>query len=108
MELKIEARPNAIILTPQLERLDAQAAADFREAVLRHLAEQQCVVLDLASVGFVDSSGLASLVSVLKAMPTGASLRLAHVHANVQALLRLTRLVKVFATFRTVREALEA
>jgi anti-sigma B factor antagonist len=106
MELQIESRHESLIITPQLERLDAMAAAEFRREVLQHLSGQRRVVLDLSWVTFVDSSGLASLVSVLKALPDGATLRLAQVHANVHALLRITRLMKVFATFPTVAEAL--
>jgi anti-sigma B factor antagonist len=108
MELKIEARPDVLIIAPQLERLDALASAEFRREVLQHLGNHRRVVLDMSRVSFVDSSGLASLVSLLKSLPDGATLRLAHVHANVQALLRLTRLMKVFSSFPTVEEALAA
>lgn len=106
MDLKIDPHPEALVIAPQFDRLDAMVAAEFRREVVQHLVNQRCVVLDLSQVTFVDSSGLASLVSVLKALPEGATLRLARVHANVHSLLRLTRLLKVFSTFPTVPEAL--
>ncbi|WP_224365514.1 STAS domain-containing protein [Hyalangium versicolor] len=108
MELKTEWSEGTLIITPHIDRLDAQAAVEFRKEVLQHVADWKRVVLNMVFVSFVDSSGLASLVSVLKGLPPGATLRLVHVHANVQALLQLTRLVKVFSSYPSLREALEA
>ncbi|WP_224249648.1 STAS domain-containing protein [Hyalangium gracile] len=108
MDLKTEWLEDTLIITPHLDRLDALAAVEFRKEVLQHVADGKRVVLNMIFITFVDSSGLASLVSVLKGLPPGGSLRLVHVHSNVRALLQLTRLVKVFSTFPSIREAIEA
>jgi anti-sigma B factor antagonist len=108
MELKTEWSEGTLIITPHLDRLDALSAVEFRREVLQQVADWRRVVLNMVFITFVDSSGLASLVSVLKGLPPGSTLRLVHVHANVQALLQLTRLVKVFSSFPSMKEALEA
>jgi anti-sigma B factor antagonist len=103
-----EKADGALVVTPRFKRLDALIASEFRDAVGARLANHKTVVLALGSVGFVDSSGLASLISLLKRMPAGAQLRLCEVASPVQHLLTVTRLEKIFPVHPDVASALKA
>ncbi len=65
------------------------------------------IVCDLAGVGFLDSSGLAALVSGLKATrERGGYLKLAGVNAQVGKIFHLTMLDRVFEMYADVEAAL--
>lgn len=56
------------------------------------------LILDLGEVGFMDSSGLSVLVSVLKAVRLrNGEVVLLHLNPTVRSLIELTRLHRVFA-----------
>lgn len=58
------------------------------------------LVLDLADVGFMDSSGLSVLVSVFKAARLkNGDVVLLHLNPTVRSLIELTRLHQVFSIF---------
>jgi anti-sigma B factor antagonist len=63
----------------------------------------------MGQVGFVDSSGLGALISTLKILRAeGGDLKLANVGEQVQAVLEITRLLRVFETYESAEEALAA
>ena len=65
------------------------------------------LVLDLAGVDFMDSSGIASLVKMLsRAKAVGASMHLAAMSDRVRSLFEITRLDNVFTIHATCDEAL--
>ncbi len=65
------------------------------------------LVLDLADVGFMDSSGLSVLVSVFKAARLkNGDVVLLHLSPTVRSLIELTRLQQVFAIFDDEEAAL--
>ena len=67
----------------------------------------QHLVVDLGQVGFIDSCGLGALISALKVLRTsGGSLVLANLSEPVEAVLRITRLSRVFEITSDVNEAL--
>lgn len=103
-----ERGPSAMVVRPDADRLDALVATDFRDAVLEHVAGRTLVVVDLTRVRFLDSSGLASLISVMKRLPPGAWLRLVGVNENIASVLRTTRLDRVFPIFGDLTQALGA
>ena len=65
------------------------------------------LILDLAQVGFMDSSGLSVLVSALKATRAkGGDIALLHLSPNVRSLIELTRLQQIFPIFDDEEAAL--
>jgi anti-sigma B factor antagonist len=106
MDIRFEEQGGTLVATPLIKRLDAQAASEFRRVLGDRAAGARVVVVSLAQVAFIDSSGLAALISVLKRVPAGGQLRLAHANSAVRSLLSLTRLEKVFPSFDTVEQAL--
>lgn len=106
MDVEFKQANGVLVVTPRINRLDAQAAAAFRGAVGERLQGARLVVVSLAHITFIDSSGLAALISVLKRVPAGGQLRLAQPNSAVRSLLALTRLEKVLPSFDTVELAL--
>jgi anti-sigma B factor antagonist len=64
------------------------------------------VVVDLEKVSYIDSSGLATLVEILKRTKTqGGSLALTGLSDKVKSLFEITKLDKLFQIFRAQDEA---
>jgi anti-sigma B factor antagonist len=87
--------------------LNAASADDVRDTV-RTLIEKgkRQVVLDLEAVPFIDSSGLAALVSCVKALnQEGGSLKLASLQSQAELLFQLTMFDKIFDVFENAEEA---
>lgn len=77
--------------------VDLSATEDLAAAVRPCLANGASVELDLSEVAFIDSSGLGTLVQLLKeAARNGGSLTLTGVSASTYRLLEVTGLAKVF------------
>lgn len=67
------------------------------------------VVLDLAGVSFMNSSGLGMLIGGLTTMKNaGGSLKLANPAERIQSLLVITKLSTLFSTYKSVEEAIES
>ncbi len=65
------------------------------------------LVINLAGVTYMDSSGVASLVKLLsRARKQGMQLRLAHMNDRVGSVFEITRLNTVFDIYQTEQEAL--
>lgn len=88
-------------------RLDAAGAADFKARVGDRLeAGSSLLVLDLAAVEFVDSTGLSAILSAFRRLPAeGGALALAGCRKPVVDLIKLTRLDRVLRLFDTAEEA---
>jgi anti-sigma B factor antagonist len=80
-----------------INQLDAAASQQVK-ATLRALQLEGVsrVVIDLGTVGFIDSSGVGALLTLCKWLPPGAVVQLTRVQAEVRAVLELLRLHRVF------------
>ena len=66
------------------------------------------VVINLDKVGYVDSSGLATLVEILKkARAKGGKIHLTHLSDKVRSLFEITKLDKLFGIYQDDQSALE-
>lgn len=108
MQIDFEERDNWLVAQPQFPRLDAAAAKGFSSAMVERCSGSIHVILDLRHVTFIDSRGLAALVSVFKLLSTGGILRLANLNDQVEILLTMTRLNTLFPAFSSVDAAVEA
>lgn len=90
--------------------LEGEASAKFKQRLKALIAEGHAsVVVDLENVAFLDSDGLAALISALKCQrETSGSLSLANVSEAVEAVLRITRLARVFDVHPSVDAAVAA
>jgi len=97
------------IAKPLDRRLDASGGADFKTRIGGRLdAGTRFLVLDLAEVEFVDSTGLSAILSVLKRVPPDGGLALAGCQKQVVELVKLTRLDRILRLFPTADEAVQA
>jgi anti-sigma B factor antagonist len=87
--------------------LDLATAPQLRDGLQRLVdAGDRQVVVDLAGVGFMDSSGLGVLVVMFKALrEVGGRLCLAAVQPAVLSVLRITSVDRVIDVYDTVQAA---
>lgn len=107
MQVTVDER-GGVVVARLAGRLDLLAAP----AVKQRLAEVVAgghprLVVDLAEVPFIDSTGLGSLVGGLKAArQAGGDLRIANPGEQARAILQLTTLDRVLRPYPSVEEAL--
>lgn len=105
----VEQHDSAVSVVHLGGRLDITSAAEakrlFAETVEGGISR---LVVDLADITFIDSSGLSALVSGLRtSRQAGGDLRIAAAGDQPTAVLALTTLDKVFRLYPTVGEALD-
>ena len=98
-----------VVIRVEAARIDAVAAMAFKEQVREVVRPTRGrVVLDLARVEFVDSSGLGSLVAIMKMLGGGRRLELANCGNAVRKVLTLTHMDSVFDVHPEVPDAGDA
>ncbi|QSA95731.1 STAS domain-containing protein [Methylococcus sp. EFPC2] len=108
MKIDTEIRDGKTLLHCHEERLDAHNSTELKDTLLRQLeAGPPMLILNLAEVRFIDSSGLGALLSGFKnANLRQGKLVLVGLQPRVQAMFELTRLHRVFRTYPTLAAAL--
>lgn len=91
-----ERHGNAEILRPRGE-IDLNVSPNFRKVLLECLHNGRDVVVDMAGVAYIDSSGIASLAEALHtSRRRGLRLALARIPESAHKVLRIARLDQVF------------
>lgn len=87
-----------------------EGSVALRTAIRRLLGDGKSkILLNLANVGYVDSSGIGELVSSFTAVKKeGGSLKLLNLTQKIQDLLAITKLLTVFDTFDDEPSALSS
>lgn len=100
MNLTATPRETGLLVTVEDRRIDAAIAIAFKDR-MRELTDNgpERIVLDLAKVDFVDSSGLGAIVATMKALGGDRKLELAGLTPTVDKVFRLTRMDTVFAIY---------
>ena len=97
MELVAEDHNDMLVVTANTTRIDASVAIQFKDQmrdVTDHGAPR--VVLDLAQVDFIDSSGLGAIVAAMKLVGADRKLELANLTPTVEKVFKLTRMDTIF------------
>jgi anti-sigma B factor antagonist len=112
MDIKLEERQiGRVTVLDIVGRLTmSQPAQRLKDKINSLISQERTqIVLNLAGVPYIDSSGLGQLVasygSVLKA---GGALKLLNVGARSQELLSITRLLTLFESFDSEAEAVQS
>jgi anti-sigma B factor antagonist len=110
MQFDVEptGRDGAVIRTSG--RLNMISAPELKDLVARIVREdgRSHVVVDLAGTDFMDSTGLAALISGLKtARSAGGDLRIARPGKQVTMVLELTSMDRILEPHETVEECLQ-
>lgn len=83
-----------------------EESAALRQHIKELLAESPNVVLNLAQVAYVDSSGVGALMSLYTSARSGyGSIKLANLTTRVRDLLQITKLATVFEVFDSPEDA---
>ena len=107
MELngRIEGQ-DILVIELREDNLDASNVREFRDAVQSLIQDHHKVVLDMAGVNFVDSSGLGALISCLRTLNgKRGDFRLCEMSRTVRALFELMRMHRVFNIHETRADA---
>jgi anti-sigma B factor antagonist len=108
MQIDVEARGEGLAVVSMQGRLDAAAAPTFKEQIVEAISQGNVrLALHIAHVSFMDSTGLGALVSTLKAARRASGdISIIAPSAQVQKLLRLTAMDRVFKIVGSEEEAL--
>ncbi|PWR12807.1 anti-sigma factor antagonist [Micromonospora sicca] len=108
MDLLLSVRPGRVCTVLEVRgELDMATSPQLREGLQRLVdAGDRQVVVDLAGVGFMDSSGLGALVVMFKALrDVGGRLSLAAVQPAVRRVLTVTSVDRVIHVHDSVQAA---
>lgn len=109
--IKIEEIDDGATIVAKLpfSRLDAAVAEETKSELIARIDRGRTqVVVDLADVEFIDSSGLGMLVSVLKRLNDKRCLALCNLQGVVQSMLKLSHMDRVFTVYGSRDEAVAA
>lgn len=109
MEIQVTQSAKCTIIKILENRLDARMAISFKANFIS-LIEQghRRFIVDLENVSFMDSSGIASIVSVLKLLGRDGEIVLCGLGGEVLKIFKLTRMDRVFKIHDKVSEALDS
>ena len=105
MEMRFEYMDGVLVARVQMF-LDQVGAENFKYVLNERMKEGEKVVLDLEKLVNIDNFGLdALLAAAQKALENNSVIKLARVSADMQIVLDITRVYKVFDIYPTVEEA---
>jgi anti-sigma B factor antagonist len=109
MDVPTTKQGNVTVLTVPWEKLDMSTTAEFKDAMNQAIADESSVVLEMGKVQFVDSSGLGTLLSLLRDLSgRGGDLKLSQVQKRVRAMFELVRMHRILSVYETTEEAVAA
>jgi anti-sigma B factor antagonist len=106
MDIEVSQNGGVTLIVPRGD-LDLSTADQLKRTLAQLIDHGQAkLVLDLAHVAYIDSSGLGALVASMKqARTAGGNLRLCGLQDDVRSILEMTRLIKVIAVHSDRQEA---
>jgi len=98
-----ERKDNDIVIYSIKGDIDINSSPQVRESFEKLVNEKAMkIVINLAEVSYIDSSGLATLVEMLKkTRGYGGKIRLSNLAAKVRSLFEITKLEKLFDIYDT-------
>ncbi|MBU2494704.1 MAG: STAS domain-containing protein [Bacteroidetes bacterium] len=87
-----------LIITPGYISIDASISMEFKEKLVNIIAQEHYhILIDLVNVRYIDSIGLATIISALKELKNKGDIVLANLNAAVNTYFKLTRMDRVFS-----------
>ncbi len=108
MKVQVRNADNITIIDCSGE-IDLYSSTDLRDALMKSIqAGGPSVLVNMQEVGYIDSSGIATLVEALqRSQQTQTRFGLFALRSNARSVLELARLQTVFNIFGDEREALD-
>jgi len=108
MEVQVEMLDNIVVVRP-MGVLDASSSKAFKQEATARVGDADRVLVDLAGLQVIDSSGLAALLSLLRLVNgRGGELKICSPTRAVRTVLELVRMHRVVDTLNDREEALRA
>jgi anti-sigma B factor antagonist len=106
----VEEKNDAVYVLNLIGRLDASCVSLLKKAVMAMIDENKVnILVDMAAVDFVDSSGLGTLVTCMRSVSkAGGKFKIAALNENPKNLFETTRLDRVFELFNDRQSALNS
>jgi anti-anti-sigma factor len=105
MEMRFEYIDNVLIAHLQMF-LDSSGAENFKYVLSERMKPGEKIILDLEKLVNIDNYGLDALLAMAqKALENQSEIKLARVSADMQIVLDITRVYKVFEIYHTIEEA---
>ncbi len=111
MKIKEEKIGNVQVLRIEEPRLDSGLSSELKTELLRLIENKKAdyILVDLAAVEYIDSSGLGSLLfGHRQAKNHGGILRMVHLNQKVRTLIKIANLEQILISFEDESEALES
>lgn len=111
MDFIVEDLENKVcLITLNIVRATLHEAEEFKTLLIEKIdMGLKNIIIDLSKSEFIDSTFLGSLVvSLKKATSKGGDLRLIGFQPAVETMFELTRMYRVFESFRTKEEAIDS
>ncbi len=107
MAVKTESKNGFMICRIEGE-IDISCSPDIKKTFDKLVSQKTPkIVIELSKVTYVDSSGLATLVGILKNMRSyGGKMRLAGMSPKIKSLFEITKLDKLFEIMASEEEAI--
>jgi len=106
MEYSVKENGGALVIAFTGD-IDLQSSPDARKALLALVGKVAPILVDLSGVGYIDSSGVASLVECLQSSKkSGQKFVLISVSEGALRVLQLARLDRVFKICETLDEGI--
>lgn len=106
--IKSVRREKGVIFVEVTGDIDLYRSVELRENLLTLVAEKpKATIINMSEVGFMDSSGLATLVETLQlSRRDGGELKLVGVQDRVRSIFEISRLDSIFQIFDSEAEAM--
>ena len=103
-----EEHDDVIVEVVELNRATLNEVDEFRQRLIENIENgHKKIIVDLARCEFIDSTFLGALVIYLKKVTIlGGDLRLVGFQPTVHSMFELTRMYRVFETFKTKEDAI--
>lgn len=110
MKIKTNEKYGALVVELKGNVMGGPDAQEFQDLLHKSLDDgKKNVVVDLANVKFMNSSGLGMLISGYTTVKNGGgSLKLANATEKINSLLVITKLITIFDHYDSVDKAVES
>lgn len=107
MELEVKQKDKILTVKPLDKSIEAANSRDFKSKLIDLINQgQHSIILNLSQIEFMDSSGLGSLISILKLLASHqGNIILCETQEPVKRIFTLTRLNQVFSLYPSEEEA---
>ena len=107
MNANIEKMNGFTLVKLEEESIDSGNVKDFKQVFQPVVDDGGKVIFDMSSIDFVDSSGLGSILSVMRQLTSkGGDLRICGMRKPVRALFELVRFHRILDVYNSREEAM--